>query len=223
MKKLLLVFFSFVLFFASFGQTPVSTQISLVKQLVESGHVQPRKIDEQLSSDLFDVFLQSLDPSRIYFTQADIKSLEKNRLNLDDEINNGTSVFFDEASKLYKAKLLNAETIINTICSKPFDFNLNEFYEAKMDSARPASEKQLNDKWYFTLKADVLSSLEGIASGQFSQQHSINKTEVLAKEPEVRNRVKTKYLSKIKAQLQSDADIQEELTSDYLNAFLTCM
>jgi carboxyl-terminal processing protease len=95
MKKLLLVFFSCVLFFVSFSQTPVSTQISLVKQLVESGHVQPRKIDDQLSSDLFDVFLQSLDPSRIYFTQADIKSLEKNRLNLDDEIDNGTSVFFD--------------------------------------------------------------------------------------------------------------------------------
>ena len=223
MKKLPLVFFSFLIAFTSGGQTPVSTQVSLVKQLVESGHVQPRKIDDQFSSDLFDVFLESLDPSRIYFTQDDIKSLEKNRYSLDDEINNSTSIFFDAALRLYKTKLQNAQTVVNTICSKPFDFNLSEFYEAKMDSIRPASEKQLYEKWYFTLKTEVLSSLEGIASNQFSQQNKINKAEVLAKEPDVRNRVKTKYLNKLKAQLQTDADLQEELTSDYLNAFLTCM
>ena len=92
MKKIIFTFlFLFVYSFVS-AQTNLSVQLSGLKKIVDSDHIEPKKIDDHFSSNLFDVFVKSMDPSFIYFTASDLKSLEKYRFILDDEINNSKPV-----------------------------------------------------------------------------------------------------------------------------------
>ena len=64
---------------------------STIKEIVRSlsrKHYNKIKIDDALSSNLLDSYISSLDPSRSYFYQSDIKEFEALRYRLDDEINN---------------------------------------------------------------------------------------------------------------------------------------
>ncbi|MGZ8538464.1 MAG: carboxy terminal-processing peptidase, partial [Flavisolibacter sp.] len=170
---------------------------------------------------LFDLFIEAADPDCIYFTMPDIKTLEKHRLNLDDEINTGNLVFLQEVMQLYKSRIKYVENLVGNISAKPMDFNLAEFYEPGRDTVREANEKLLNEKWYLRFKADVLKSLMGIAANQFASNKTINKTEVLVKESETREKIRNKYLNILKN--ESGIEMEKELTTMYLNCFLYCM
>ena len=49
----------------------------------------PRALDDALSVVVFDKYLESLDPSKLFFTAADVKGFEKWRLRFDDAIKAG--------------------------------------------------------------------------------------------------------------------------------------
>lgn len=223
MKKLISVFVSFTIFLTGNTQTQLASQLSSLKQLVETKHIAPKVIDDQFSSKLFDLFIKNVDPNCVYFTLPDIKTLEKHRLNLDNEINSGNLIFFHDVLQLYKSRLKYAENLVNTISAKPMDFNLAEMYEPNRDTIREVSEKSLNEKWYLNFKADMLKYLMGIAANQFASQKTINKAEVLGKEAEIREKIKNKYLNRLKSELQSDTEIENDLSTLYLNSFLHCM
>lgn len=191
--------------------------------MVESQHVQPRRIDDAFSSDLFNLFISSLDPSSLYFTKDDIRSLDKFHLNLDDEINNSKADFFNEVVKLYKSKLTAAEARVNKICATPFTFTADEYFDFGSDTIRASSEKQLNDKWYLLLKEQVMEGLIDMGRSRLAAGRSFTTSEVLQKEPQFRERIKNQNTNKIKALLKSDAELTSSAESVYLNAFLGCM
>jgi len=200
----------------------LSSQEKWIKEIVAKKHISPRAIDDKFSKDFYSQYLDMLDGGRLFFTQADLKKLEPFRTTIDDEWTNGTTNFYTTFSHLYKTKLLAAKTAINEICAKPFDFSLPETYNSA-DTSVAATEKALYNRWQGLLKMEVLHSLMAIAFNQWQTKNAIVKAEVLAKEPEVRARIKNKHLNKINSFLQNDADYQQQLTSLYLNTFLTCV
>lgn len=215
---LLILFFHFLP-----AQDNLAVQLTQIKSTSDAKHIEPRKLDDSFSSDFFALFLQHLDPGFVYFNLADIKTVEKFRFSLDDEIINSKLIFFHDALQLYKSKLKKAESLVNTICSKPFDFDLDEFYDHALDTVWAASEKQWEQKWHYILKLEVLNSLAGIASHQYFTKNTINKAEVLAREPQFRERIKNKYISKLKSLAQSDESILNFASDVYLNSFLSCI
>lgn len=204
------------------AQDKLSTQLSVVKQMVEASHVQPRPFDDHLSSSMFDRFIHALDPAADYFTVADLKPFEKYRYDLDDQLVKGNAVFFNEAAALYRQKLKAASDIISSVCDKPFDFNAPDFLEHRLDTMRMATDKQLREKWYLLLKADVLAVLQGMAANQLATKNVINKTEILAREPEVRAKMKARYLNKVN-ELMNGTAASAMLSGEYINAYLGCM
>ncbi|HYO20885.1 MAG TPA: carboxy terminal-processing peptidase [Flavisolibacter sp.] len=200
----------------------VPVQQKLIKELTAKKHIAPKPLDDKFSADFYQTFLNTLDEDRLFFTAPDLKKLETFRSAIDDEWNNGTVNFFTAAAQLYKAKLLAAKTMITEICAKPFDFSLTDVYNFS-DTTTAATDKALFTRWNNLLKADVLQSLMNIARNQWQTKNAIAKTEVLAKEPEMRSRVKTKHLNLINGLLEPEADYQQQLTGIYLNTFLNCL
>lgn len=200
---------------------PLRVQVASVKKMVEKQHIEPRAIDDAFSSDFFAAHLNSLDPEHLFLTAADVKALEKYRLSLDEEVNSAGTAFFAEALALYKGRLKAVEGIIETTCAKPFNFTLNESY--KEDDSRAASDKVLAERWYYLLKGDVLESLAAIGAGSLQAKGTIDKAAVLAREPEARAAVKSRYLRRLQELLKSEDALRQYATSSYLNAFLSCM
>ena len=64
------------------------TARDLVDKL-ENRHYSKRKFDDELSSELLDNYLGSLDPTRSFLYQSDVDAFESYRYVLDDQISSG--------------------------------------------------------------------------------------------------------------------------------------
>src|SRR6056297_615080 len=64
------------------------TLLTIVDQL-RHNHFLEQRLDDQLSSEIFDNYLDMLDGARVYFTAADVAELEKYRHELDDALVRG--------------------------------------------------------------------------------------------------------------------------------------
>jgi carboxyl-terminal processing protease len=197
------------------------TQVASIKKMVEQQHIEPRTVNDAFSTDFFTAHLDNLDPEYMFLTAADLKPLEKYRLALDEELNSAGTAFFTETLALYKARMKAVEGIIETTCAKPFSFTLNETY--KDSEGRAATDKDLAQRWYFLLKSDVLESLAAIGANSLQVKGSIDKAAVLAREPEARAAVKSRYLRRLQGLLNSEESLRQYAVSSYLNAFLACM
>ncbi|MDB5207528.1 MAG: hypothetical protein JWR72_2603 [Flavisolibacter sp.] len=224
MRKILslLLFISISTFL--FAQTDLlSSQEKWIKDLAAAKHIEPKAVDDKFSALFFTTYLALLDDDHLFFTAPDLKSLEPFRNTIDDDWNNGATAFFTSSASLYKAKLAAAKARITEICAKPFDYSLPEYYAFSFDTIAAATDKALYTRWNSLLKWEVLHSLMNIAANQWSLKNTIVKSEVLAKEPEMRARIKTKYLNRINNYLSTDADYNGQLSAIYLNTFLSCL
>ena len=67
-----------------------SVTIREIVQSLSKRHYNKIEINDALSSNLLDSYIDNLDPSRSYFYSADIKEFETLRHRLDDEIKNAS-------------------------------------------------------------------------------------------------------------------------------------
>jgi carboxyl-terminal processing protease len=65
---------------------PEATVANFVAQLLESQHLRQRPIDDALSAEWLDLYLEGLDPERLFFTAADIAEFSRYKNRLDDAI-----------------------------------------------------------------------------------------------------------------------------------------
>ena len=69
---------------------PIDGQIAnLTAQLLQGHHYLKKRFDESVSSQFLDRYLETLDPQRIHFTQADVAEFEPYRTNLNRLTNTG--------------------------------------------------------------------------------------------------------------------------------------
>src|SRR5215207_193525 len=122
--------FLFVLTTDSFTQGSSQQQVKALLQVVKEKHYSPRTVDDNFSEYLFTRVFESLDPDKIFFTVSDLSDLSAYKTTLDDELNGKSWTFLNKIIPLYRKRLLQADTAIADITSKPFDFSLNEFLSA---------------------------------------------------------------------------------------------
>ena len=84
------------------------TSLNVVEQLARHHYVR-RRIDDSLSSDIYDHYLELLDGGRSYFTAADINAFEHYRFALDDALKVGNLDPAFEMFNLYQQRLLEKE------------------------------------------------------------------------------------------------------------------
>ena len=57
----------------------------LVCKMIEQGHISHVKINDEISVKLFNRYLDLLDPRKLYFTQADVDALGRDRAKLGEQ------------------------------------------------------------------------------------------------------------------------------------------
>ncbi len=60
-----------------------------ISQILTQYHYLKKAIDDSMSSQMFDRYLESLDPNRLYFLSGDIQNFEKFRYMFDDFVLSG--------------------------------------------------------------------------------------------------------------------------------------
>ncbi len=180
------------------------TSLTVVEQLRHNHYVK-KSIDDGISSDVFDKYLDTLDSTRTYFLAADIAEFEKYRYTLDDALIRGNLVPAYEIYNRYQMRAVDRLQYLLKEVEKgitDIDFTVDESIQIDRENAPWPNTQALQDElWRKRLKAAVLGM-------------KLNGKEL----PEIAELLTKRYKNRLKQTLQSKS---EDAFGVYINAFAT--
>ena len=116
----------------------------LSAQILGRYHYKTVPLDDAMSEKIFDRYLKSLDPERLFFTQADIDSFADARTRLDDAILRGNLAAPFAMFQRYEQRVTERLTYAREQLGQGFDFTQKEAYAYARDKAPwPADEAEV--------------------------------------------------------------------------------
>lgn len=179
MKKLFIVLLLFVLAVNSYAQNPnevLSKDHSIdtnkvilpdetykrvsqvITQFLSLYHYKKQKLNDSLSSVIFDQYINALDNNKLYFLKSDLDNFEKYRYQIDDFLKEGNISAAFEIFYVYKKRLNERIKYINALLHDKIDFSVNESFSPdreKSDWAKTSEE--LDELWRLRIKNDALN------------------------------------------------------------------
>ncbi len=130
----------------------------LVTQILRQHHYRKIDLNDSLSSVILDSYLTALDPNKVYFITSDIEIFEQYRNSLDDDLKKGNLVPAFHIFNIFKKRFVARNDYIHKLLDKPFDFSIDEYYDANRDEAEWAkTDQELDEVWRKLLKSQALS------------------------------------------------------------------
>ena len=133
-----------------------------VSRFVEDVHYSRPRIDNSLSSAIFDRYLDILDGNRLYFLHSDYTSLGTYRYELDDRVRSGRlQPIFDIFNLWRNRNRERLEHALELLDEEP-DFTVDEWYRFdRTDLGWAQTEAELRDIWRKQVKHDALALMLG--------------------------------------------------------------
>ncbi|MDN4165831.1 carboxy terminal-processing peptidase [Cytophagales bacterium LB-30] len=130
----------------------------VITGLITNYHYRKIPLADSLSSVILDTYIESLDYNKLYFLASDIKSFEKYRYSLDEDLKKGNLVPAYHIFNVFKKNFLTRQVFIKELLKTPFDFTADEYYEADREKASWATtEAELDEEWRKMLKSQAIS------------------------------------------------------------------
>ena len=136
--------------------------MELITYFMQRGHFSPKIINNDLSEELYDTFLEMLDGQKRFFLKKDIAQFERYKYALDDEFRNLNTTFFDLVYDRYIQRRDEAKLLYEAMLVEPFDFTKDEEINVDYESqSYPNSLRQRAEKWRKQLKFSTLNIVAG--------------------------------------------------------------
>ena len=130
----------------------------IIIQILDYLHYRDVDLNDSLSSVIFDNYLEALDGNKNYFLASDIKSFEKYRFSLDDDLKRGNLVPAFYIFNIYKNRVESRLKYALANTGYEFDFSKNEiFHFDRSDMPYAKTEAELDELWRKTLKNQALN------------------------------------------------------------------
>ena len=162
--------------------------IQLITYVLDQAHYLDKEIDDEFSEDVFNTFLENLDPFKRYFYKSDIDEFSKYKYSIDDAFKNPDLEFFELVFNRYVKRMSESENIFNQILTKSFDFSKDEVCECdfeKLDFVKTKDE--LYERWRKLLKIYVIENYhneieDDLRKLKLDSTYKIRNTSVIEKE-----------------------------------------
>ncbi|GAA5182272.1 carboxy terminal-processing peptidase [Niveibacterium umoris] len=129
----------------------------MIATLLTRYHYTAPRLDDALSAKVFDRYLQSLDPEKLLFLQADIDAFSAARTKLDNAISNEDVRFPFTLYNLYRDRQVERFTYSRQVLKTAFDFTGQESIEYDRKNAPwPRTMDEIRDQWRKRVKNDWL-------------------------------------------------------------------
>ncbi len=143
----------------------IKTSADVISRL-RRNHYRKVKIDDELSSELFDRFLEFLDPAKLFFLRSDIEAFQGFRTALDDALKGGDMrpafLIFNRLQQRRVERLTSLlEEIEGELAALSFDGD-DVLQLDREEADWPATQEEADALWRKRLKNEVLDGrLEG--------------------------------------------------------------
>jgi len=128
-----------------------------IKFTLNRYHYKNIPIDDSLSVDIFNRYIQRLDYNRSYFLKSDIESFDKYKYTLDDALGAGNLDFPYVVYTVFQKRFEERQEYISKLLNQDFDFKKDEYYRPDR-SEEPWAETpaQLDSIWRKRIKDEAL-------------------------------------------------------------------
>lgn len=179
------------------------TTAKYVCKMISRSHIHHKEVDDTIVLKLFDTYLSTLDPQKMYLVAADVDEFAKGRDLLDDQLREGDVKFaytvFRRFSKRVDERVEHAQKMI----ALDHNFAVDEELPTE-PSKQPwaADVNELNERWRKRVKLDMLTL-------------KIDGQEL----PKIRERLKKRYNTLAQSIRQMESN---EILEMYLSSLTHC-
>ena len=129
-----------------------------IAKLLSQHHYRQSKLDDQLSSVVLDVYLDDLDPGRVYFLASDVAGFERYRNALDDALKSGDLQPAYHIFNTYLSRLAERTQYVQSLLGQEFQFNVDESLNVDRKNAPwPKTSAELDEIWRKRVKHEMLT------------------------------------------------------------------
>ena len=130
----------------------------LVTEFVQKSHYRHAAVDDDLSSQVLDRYIEALDNNRMYLLASDIEAFEQYRYLLDDMVRSEPLNPVFEMFDVYRTRVRERLEYARSQLESEPDFAVDETYLFdREDVAWAASKADLDELWRKRVKNDALS------------------------------------------------------------------
>lgn len=132
--------------------------LKLITYLIDKSHYRKLPLDDTFSAQVFDKYLERLDPGKNVFVQSDIDQLNKLQYQFDDFIRNGQLQPVFTIFSIFRTRMEQRVEYALARLEQPFDFTLDEAYQFDRKEAAWAQDSAaLDELWRQRIKNDILN------------------------------------------------------------------
>ncbi|WP_405369778.1 carboxy terminal-processing peptidase [Nonlabens sp. Asnod2-A12] len=133
--------------------------VNLISHVLKRNHFSPADLTDQFSKEIFDNYINDLDPARRYFLESDYKEFQAYEYLIDDQIRDSKVDLFNLTYERLLKRQEESEKIFADLIETPFDFTIDERMDTDYEKAPYAKDKaELKDRWRKLLKLTALGT-----------------------------------------------------------------
>ena len=126
---------------------------------VPAMHLSHGDLNDSISTKAFELFLDSLDYDRSYFTAEDEAGFRARLRDLDDMVKTGDLAFAYDVFDTYKDRVRNRVAYVDGLLAKEIDTSIAEIYDWKRDKAPRVPAAEWDDLWRRKIKHQYLGKV----------------------------------------------------------------
>lgn len=129
-----------------------------ILQLMQRYHYSRVPVNDELSEQIFDRFLESLDPQKVFLLASDVEEFSEFQREFDDALRNARLRPVFDLFKRFRARVTERALFAREQLKSEFDFSIDETYTFnRVDAQWPQSQTAVEELWRKRVKNDVLN------------------------------------------------------------------
>ncbi|MHC4180979.1 MAG: carboxy terminal-processing peptidase, partial [Planctomycetota bacterium] len=125
--------------------------------LLVRDHLSRRALDDEISQRCLTLFLESLDPWKLYFNRSDVDAFSKCKNDLDDMARDGDVSFAYEVFGAFLKRVDGRAALADELLAIDHDFGVDEKMLTDRDLASyPRTAAEARERWRKRIKYDLL-------------------------------------------------------------------
>lgn len=134
--------------------------IGLLRYVLTNGHYEPSDINDAFSEEVYNTFIESVDPAKRFFLQSDIDEFAQQKTQIDDQIKTENLSFYYMVHQRLMQRMMESKAYYKEILQHPFDFNIDETIDVNFENqSYAANQNELIKIWQKQLKHSTLVRL----------------------------------------------------------------
>jgi carboxyl-terminal processing protease len=137
--------------------------IQVITYVLQNWHFDPIKMNDEFSAELFEDYIERVDPGKRYFYKSDYKEFEKHKTTIDDQLKAYDITFFNVVYDRMIKRIEETKAIYKEVLSQPFDYTVNETFDTDYDKIDFVnSKKEMKERWRKQLKFSTISNYDDL-------------------------------------------------------------